>query len=94
MSHRMCRQIGLEVSADTAGVAMGAGHLAPDSTELGLLAAGASSDGCPFLSSVHIHATLADVEGGVITVLGTFNLESIVWIVSDMLIIRENQISE
>lgn len=75
MSHGVCRQVCLKVSTDTARVTVGACHLAPDSTELGLLAAGASSNRRPLLSSVHIHTTLADVECGIITVLGTFNLE-------------------
>lgn len=75
MSHGMCREVGLEVSADRARVAVGACHLSPDGPQLGLLTAGTSCDGSPLLGAVHVHASLAHIEPRVTTVLSTLYLE-------------------
>lgn len=75
MSHRVRRQVGLEVCADTARVAVRPGHLAPDGTQLGLLTARASSYGGPLLCTVHKHATLAGIEERIFAALGTLELK-------------------
>lgn len=75
MSHSVCGQVRLEAGTYTAGVAVWAGHLAPDGAQLGLLATGTTGDGGPLLSAVYIYASLASVEDSVVTVARTLNLE-------------------
>ncbi|MCP6116763.1 hypothetical protein NL387_26090, partial [Klebsiella pneumoniae] len=75
VSHSLGREVRLELGSDTARVAMWAGHLAPDSTQLGFFATGTSGNWCPLLSSVHIDAMLASIKDCIITVFCSFNLE-------------------
>ena len=75
MSHCLSGQVRLEPGAHTAVVTVGAGDLAPDGPQLGLLAAGASGNGSPLLSPVYIYTFLARVEDGVVATFSSFNLK-------------------